>query len=107
MSGFEERKDTLENKFAFDQEKRFRAEARRNKLLAQWVGERAKMTADEIAAYAAELIAFDLKTPGDADVLAKVTADLTSRGVTLSSAEVRTEMTRCYQIAAEKTANEG
>ncbi len=107
MSGFPQREDALENKFAFDEEKRFRAEARRNKLLAQWVGERANLTADQIASYAAELIAFDLKTPGDADVLAKLVNDLKSRGITVTAAEARTEMTRCYQIAAEKTAKEG
>ncbi len=107
MSGFSQREDALENKFAFDETKRFRAEARRNKLLAQWVGERAKMTADQIAAYATELIQSDLKTPGDADVLAKIVADLKSRGVTVSNDEVRTEMTRCYQVAAEQTAKEG
>ncbi|MSR69694.1 MAG: DUF1476 domain-containing protein [Phycisphaerales bacterium] len=107
MSGFSQREDALENKFAFDETKRFRAEARRNKLLAQWVGDRTKMSADEIAAYAVEIIQSDLKTPGDADVLAKVVADLKSRGVIVSNETVRNEMTRCYQAAAEQTAKEG
>ncbi|MSQ90536.1 MAG: DUF1476 domain-containing protein [Phycisphaerales bacterium] len=107
MTGFSDREDALENKFAFDEEKRFRAEARRNKLLAQWVGERCKMTADEVTKYAAELIQADLKTPGDADVLRKVVADLKSRGITVTDAEVRTEMSRCYQAAAKQTASEG
>ena len=107
MTGFSDREDALENKFAFDEEKRFRAEARRNKLLAQWVGERAKMSTDDVTKYAAELIQADLKTPGDADVLQKIVGDLKARGIQVSDAEVRTEMTRCYQAAAERTANEG
>lgn len=107
MSGFAKREDAFENKFAFDAEKRFKVEARRNKLLAQWVGERAKMTPEHIAQYAAELIQHDLKKPGDADVLEKLMADLKSRGVTVSQAEVRAEMLRCVQIATEQTAKDG
>ena len=51
MSGFSKREDAFENKFAFDAEKRFKAEARRNKMLAHWVGELAKMTPQQIADY--------------------------------------------------------
>lgn len=107
MSGFSKREDAFENKFAFDAEKRFKVEARRNKLLAQWIGDRAKMSADQIAQYAAELIQHDLKKPGDDDVLKKLAADLKARGVTVSETEVRAEMSRCVQIASEQTANEG
>ncbi len=107
MSGFSQREDAFENKFAFDQAKRFRAEARRDKLLAKWVGERAKMTPDELAKYTAEVIQSDLKTPGDADVLAKILGDLTKRGVSVTEAEVRAEMARCHQDAVEQTAREG
>ncbi len=107
MSGFSKREDAFENKFAFDAEKRFKAEARRDKLLAQWVGERAKMTPEQIAQYAAELIGHDLKKPGDTDVLEKIVADLHARGVTVSQTEVRDEMTRCIRIASEQTAKDG
>lgn len=107
MSGFSKREDAFENKFAFDAEKRFKVEARRNKLLAQWVGDRAKMNAVQIAQYAAELIQHDLKKPGDDDVLKKLVADLKTRGITVSEAEVRAEMSRCVQIASEQTATEG
>ncbi|MSR45171.1 MAG: DUF1476 domain-containing protein [Phycisphaerales bacterium] len=107
MAGFSDREDALENKFAFDEEKRFRAEARRNKLLAAWVGQRTKLSPEETAQYAAELIQSDLKTPGDNDVLQKIVADLKAKGVVASDSEVRAEMTRCYQIAATQTASEG
>ncbi|MDA1262422.1 MAG: DUF1476 domain-containing protein [Planctomycetota bacterium] len=107
MSGFSKREDAFENKFAFDAEKRFKVEARRNKLLAQWVGQQAKMTPQQIEQYAVELIQHDLKKPGDADVLEKVIADLKIRGVTVSQTDARAEMSRCIQIASEQTANEG
>jgi hypothetical protein len=101
MSGFSKREDAFENKFAFDAEKRFKAEARRNKMLAHWVGE---LAIDE---YVAELIQHDLKKPGDDDVLQKLAADLKARGVTISHEKIRVEMMRCIQVASEQTANEG
>jgi hypothetical protein len=107
MSGFSKREDAFENKFAFDAEKRFKAEARRNKMLAHWVGELAKMTPQQITDYAAELIQHDLKKPGDDDVLQKLAADLKARGVTISLENIRVEMMRCIQVASEQTANEG
>ncbi len=107
MSGFSKREEGFENKLAFDAEKRFRAEARRNKLLAQWVGTRSNMTSDEVAKYTTELIQHDLKRPGDDDVLQKLLSDLKSRGVTVTAAEVRAEMARCSEAANEQTAKEG
>ena len=107
MSGFSQREDGFEKKFAFDAEKRFRAQARRNKLLAAWVGDRTSMTAAAVAQYAEELSAHDLKKPGDDDVAEKLLADLTARGVPATKDEVREQMTRCLARANELTASEG
>ena len=40
MTTFDKREEAFEKKFAMDEELKFRAEARRNKLLAQWVAEK-------------------------------------------------------------------
>ncbi len=107
MSGFSKREEGFEGKLAFDAEKRFKAEARRNKLLAQWVGGLTKMDSQAIAQYSIELIQHDLKKPGDDDVLQKLLADLKSRGVTVSPAEARAEMERCSEVAYEQTSRDG
>ena len=39
MTTFDKRKDAFENKFAHDAQLRFKAEARRNKLLGHWAAE--------------------------------------------------------------------
>ncbi len=107
MSGFSKREDGFESLFAFDAEKRFKAEARRNKLLALWFGERAKLTPEQVAAYATELIQHDLKHPGDEDVAKKLMDDLKTRGVTTTTAEIRAEMSRCFKLAAEQISAAG
>jgi len=105
MSGFSRREEGFESKFAFDAEKRFKAEARRNKLLAEWFGSKTNMDSAGIDAYAKELIAHDLKKAGDEDVVGKLAADLKSKGVAVSDKDIRAEMERCLRTAYEAVAN--
>ena len=99
-SGFAHREDAFEKKFAHDAELRFKVEARRNKMLAAWVGAKCTMSAAEIAAYTTQLVGADLKTPGDMDVQTKIYADLNARGVHTTEAEIRAQMNHCFQAAA-------
>lgn len=99
-SGFAKQEDSYEKKFAYDAELRFKVEAKRDKMLAAWVGAKCSMTAEEIATYSTELVRADLKTPGDMDVQHKIHADLKARGVHATEAEIRAEMNRCLQAAA-------
>ena len=105
MSGFSKREEGFESKFAFDAEKRFKAEARRNKHLAEWFGGKTKLDAAGVDAYAKELIAHDLKKAGDDDVVAKLSADLKAKGVVISDKEIRAEMERCLRTAYDAVAN--
>lgn len=104
MSGFSKREDGFETKFSLDQDMRFRAEARRDKLLAQWFGQKAGLSAEAITQYGQELIRDDLKQAGDADVAAKLAADLKAKGITVSASEIRAEMDRCFRAACDSLA---
>ena len=53
MSGIEDRGDAFEKKYAHDAELRFKAEARRNKLLGQWAAEKMGKSGDQVEDYAA------------------------------------------------------
>ena len=90
MSTFDKREEGFEKKFALDEEQKFKAEARRNKLLGLWAAEKLGKTGDAAAAYAKEVVASDFEEAGDADVLRKVTQDLAGKGV--SEAEIRKKM---------------
>ncbi|MGL5165194.1 MAG: DUF1476 domain-containing protein [Afipia sp.] len=90
MSTFDKREEGFEKKFALDEEQKFKAEARRNKLLGLWAAEKLGKTGDEAAAYAKEVVSADFEEAGDGDVLRKVTNDLAGKGV--SEAEVRKKM---------------
>jgi hypothetical protein len=100
MSGIGDREKAFENKFAHDQELKFKAEARRNKLLGLWAaGLLGKADAD---AYAKEVVAADFEEAGDADVFRKVRADFDAAGVNVSDSELTAKMTSLLLEAAEQ-----
>ena len=76
MSGFDDRADAFEKKYAHDAELQFKVEARRNKLLGLWAASLMGKSADEAAAYATEVVKSDFEEAGDEDVFRKVSGDL-------------------------------
>ena len=93
MTTFDKREEGFEKKFALDEEQKFKAEARRNRLLGMWAATKLGITGDAAIAYAKEIVAAEFGEGGDADVVSKVIADLGAKGTTVTEAEVRTEMT--------------
>ncbi|MET0528586.1 MAG: DUF1476 domain-containing protein [Microvirga sp.] len=92
MSLFNDRKDSFEKQFAHDQELRFKATARRNKLMGLWVAERLGKTGPEAEAYAKTVVAADFEEPGDGDVLRKVRQDLEDAGKSVDETELGSKM---------------
>jgi hypothetical protein len=92
MTTFDKREEGFEKKFALDSEQKFKAEARRNKLLGLWAAEKLGITGDDAAAYAKEVVAADFEEAGDQDVQNKVLKDFAAKGVAVTSAEVRVKM---------------
>ncbi|MBB2970593.1 hypothetical protein FHU14_001071 [Mesorhizobium sp. RMAD-H1] len=88
----DDRKDAFEKKFAHDAELKFKAEARRNKLLGLWAAEKLGKTGDDAAAYAKEVVAADFEEAGDEDVFRKIRADFDAAGVQQSDHQIRRTM---------------
>jgi hypothetical protein len=92
MTTFDKREEGFEKKFALDEEQKFRAEARRNRLLGLWAAEKLGLTGDAATTYAKEVVAADFEEAGDTDVLRKVLKDLTAKGLAVTEAEIRLKM---------------
>jgi hypothetical protein len=92
MTTFDRREEGFEKKFALDEEQKFKAEARRNKLLGLWVAEKLGISGDATNAYAKEVVAADFEEAGDKDVVRKVMGDLGAKGVALTEAQLRVKM---------------
>ena len=101
MTTFDDRKDAFEKKFAHDEELRFKAMARRNKLLGLWAAEKLGKSGDDADAYAKSVVMADFQEAGDDDVLRKVKADLEAGGAAISEGELRGRMTELLARAVE------
>ena len=98
MTTFDKREEEFERKFALDEELRFKAVARRNKLLGLWVADQLGMTGDEARAYANEVVAADFEPAGNSAV-GKVTADLDARGIAVPEEQLRVKMNEFMALA--------
>jgi len=92
MTTFDKREEGFEKKFAHDEELRFKANARRNKLLGLWAAEKLGITGDAANVYAKEVVMSDFEESGDDDVFRKVRNDLDAKGVALSDQDLRRAM---------------
>lgn len=92
MTTFDDRQKGYEAKFALDSELKFKAESRRNKMLAEWAGAKLGKSAAEIEDYVKDVRRADLAEKGDDDVVRKVLADFAAKGVAVSDGEIRNLM---------------
>jgi hypothetical protein len=100
MTTFDKREEGFEKKFALDEEQKFKAVARRNRLLGQWAADKLGLAGDAAAAYAKEVVAADFEEAGDDDVLRKVAKDFAAKGLSIDGAEIRAKMTELLAEAA-------
>ena len=106
MSELDKRGDAYENKFAHDAELKFKAEARRNKLLGHWAAALLGKSGDEVADYAKEVVRADFDEPGDEDVFRKIRADFDAAGITQSDDDIRAQMNNLMATAVEQIESE-
>ena len=103
MTSMDDREKAFENKFALDQEMKFKAEARRNKLLGLWAAE--LLGRKDADAYARDVVAADFMEAGDEDVFRKIRSDLDEGGIAVSDIDIRSKMTELLAVAIDQLRN--
>jgi hypothetical protein len=92
MTTFDKREEGFEKQFARDEELKFKAMARRNKLLGLWAAEKLGLAGAQAEAYAKEVVMADFDEPGDHDVFRKVRKDFDAKNVAQSDHQIRRTM---------------
>lgn len=92
MTTFDDREQAFEKKFALDQDLKFRSEARRNKLLAEWAAAKLGIMGAALTDYVKAVLKADLEEKGDEDVFRKIRKDFDEHGVNVTDAEIRAAM---------------
>jgi hypothetical protein len=99
MTTFDKREEGFEKKFAHDEELRFKANARRNKLFGHWAAEKLGLTGADAEAYAKAVVMADFEEAGDDDVFRKVNTDFQAKGVAQSEHQIRRTMDELMNAA--------
>jgi hypothetical protein len=92
MTTFDKREEGFEKQFAHDEELRFKATARRNKLLGKWAAEQLGLSGADAEAYAKDVVMADFEEAGEDDVFRKIRADFDVNGVKVSDEDIRQQM---------------
>jgi len=92
MTTFDKREEGFEKKFAHDEELRFKATARRNKLLGLWAAGKLGLSGADADAYAKEVVLADFEEAGGRDVFGKIRKDFDAKGVAQSDHQIRRTM---------------
>lgn len=104
MTTFDDRENAFENKYAHDEEMKFRAQMRCNKLLGLWAAEMLGKTGDDAQAYATEVVKSDFEEAGHEDVVRKVAGDL---GDLADADTIRGKMAELLKVAKDQVMKEG
>jgi hypothetical protein len=99
MTTFDKREEGFEKKFAHDEELRFKANARRNKLLGMWAAEKLGLTGAEAESYAKAVVMADFEESGDHDVFKKLRKDFDAKGIAQSDHQIRRTMDEMMEHA--------
>ena len=106
MTTFDEREKSFEKKFAMDQDLKFRAESRRNKMVAEWAATKLGLSGPAVEDYIKAVRKADLEEKGDDDVFRKVRKDLDAKSIAVSDNEIRDVMFKFLETAVAQIQNE-
>ena len=100
MTTFDKREEAFEKKFALDEELKFKAVARRNRLLGLWVAEKLGLAGDPANAYAKTIVAAEFEEAGGADLTHTVIRDLAAKGIAITEEQIRQKLDEFFIQAA-------
>ena len=102
MTTFDKREEAFEKKFALDEETKFKAVSRRNRLLAHWAAGLLGKSGADVDGYVKEIIAADFEQGGDEDVVRKLRKDFDAAGVNQSDHQIRRTMSELMATAMKQ-----
>lgn len=102
MASMKDRQDGFERKFAHDEDMRFKAMARRNKLLGLWAAEQLGKTGADAEEYAKSVVVADFQEAGDEDVFRKIRADFDAANVSQTDSQIRQHMLELLATAVDQ-----
>ena len=89
MTTFDKREEAFEKKFAIEEELKFKAEVRGNRLFAVWAAEQLGLTGDAAVAYGKDQLATTFAEGGETAVIKRITDDFAAKGLNVTPDNIR------------------
>ncbi len=102
MTTFDKREEGFEKQFAHDEDLKFKATSRRNKLLGLWAAEKLGRSGPDADSYAKDVVMADFEEAGEDDVFRKVRKDFDAKGVAVPDQYIRRAMVDLMGTAVEQ-----
>jgi hypothetical protein len=102
MTSFDKREEGFEQKFAHDEEMRFKAHARRNKLVGLWAAGKLGLAGAAAESYAEGIVTAELDAPGSDAVFRKLRTDFDAKGVVQSDHQIHRTMDELMAKAVQE-----
>lgn len=106
MTSFKDRENAFESKYANDQEKLFRLEARTSKLFGLWVAGQMGLSGDDAATYAKTMVSENLSEVGYDDIKRKAMADFALKNLPITEHMIDTMIDQCMADADKQLQSE-
>jgi hypothetical protein len=107
MTTFDKREEGFEKQFAHDEELKFKATVRRDRLLGLWAAEKLGLTGAAAESYAKDIVVADVEATGGHDLFGKIRKDFDAKGVTLSDHQIRRTMDELMAKAVKEVEASG
>jgi hypothetical protein len=105
-TSFDKREEGFEKQFVHDEELRFKAIARRNRILGLWAADKLGLSGADADAYAKDVVMTEI-AEGDPGVFRKVRQDLDAKGVVQSDHQIRRRMDELLEQAIKQIKQSG
>jgi hypothetical protein len=92
MTTFDKREEAFEKQFAHDEELKFKATARRNKMIGLWAAEKLGLSGPEADSYALSIVMADFEEGSNHDVTGKIRKDFDAKGIAQSDHQISRAM---------------
>lgn len=102
MEAMKERAGSFEQKFAIDEELRFKANAQRNRMIGLWAADRLGKTGDAASEYAKEVVRASLERGNEEAVIKKIVHDFNNTNVAINETELRNKMAQLLKESVDQ-----
>jgi len=106
-SAFSDREKAFEDKWAHDEELRFKVLARRNKLLGVWAATEMGLKGPSVDDYAKAIVQAELTKDGDEAVFQKLRADFAAANVARTDHFIHLKMDELFNTAKNEVIHGG